>query len=487
MATEEELRIVRAAKARYERELLENPDVHGIGIGYRRRDGRKTDEVAIVVHVQRKREAKDVSPRNMVPDSVRFHDREGKERVVHVDVVEQPIPVAEVRCGSCSTDLEARERPVPGGYSAGPPSSVSTGGTLGGWIWDNVTEQAVAISNDHVFGGAAGTDITQPSILDGGSNPADRIADVIRSGSLDVSIAAPIDADIAKYEIECGGPGVFEITDATLGMEVQKTGQTTGLTCGLVELIDYNSQHYGSRNDLWIDGDGSDFSKGGDSGSLYLEKTHPGGSNWRRVVGIHWGGSGDDGVGHPIRAVFQDIDATTICAGVVGQLLDALFSRSAGDESEEERELEYVGSRTISWKSDWHREVKDTIVRRIPRPRLRVKSFGRAVEARFSTLGVGRDVVDAIQRNRVVVVSILRHAEGRRAAIALLKPLVGAVTTDDVLRHEMTKHDLENVERLSAVMERVDEDAASDLLKLVRSLVHRARRSKGMTIGALLD
>ena len=65
-------------------------------------------------------------------------------------------------------------------------------------------------------------------------------------------------------------------------MVIQKTGQTTGLTCGIVELIDYDSSHYGSHDDLWIDGDGADFSQGGDSGSLYLERVHPQGQPWRR-------------------------------------------------------------------------------------------------------------------------------------------------------------------------------------------------------------
>ena len=248
---------------------------------------------------------------------------------MRVDVVERPIPVPEVACGSCSADLEDLVRPVPGGYSGGPPTSVSTGGTLGGWVWDNVTDQAVVISNDHVFGGTAGTDISQPSTFDGGSLPTDRIADVLRAGSLDVSIAAPVDDDVADYAIECGGPGVYEIADATVGMIVQKTGQTTGLTCGIVELIDYDSGHYGSENDLWIDGDGDDFSMGGDSGSLYLEQTHPDGAAWRRVVGIHWGGSGDDGVGHPIQAVFDDLDLSTICSGLIGQLIESMFARSA--------------------------------------------------------------------------------------------------------------------------------------------------------------
>jgi len=486
MATDAELRRARGAKARYGKQLLANPDVHGVGVGYRRRGGEKTDEIAIVVHVQHKRGKEEVAARNLLPETVRYRSRDGEDVEVTVDVVEKPVPVEEVACGECRADLEDRVRPVPGGYSGGPPTSVSTGGTLGGWIWDSVTEQAVVISNDHVFGGAAGTDISQPSAFDGGSLPADRIADVIRNGTLDVSIASPSAADVAEYEIECGGPGVFEITDAVLEMEVQKTGQTTGLTCGIVELVDYDSGHYGSENDLWIDGDGEDFSMGGDSGSLYLEKTNPSGAGWRRVVGIHWGGSGDDGVGHPIRAVFDDLDATTLCSGWVSEFLDAVFGRSTERESERVIELVSVEPRRLEPSRGL-----DPLVRRQLRPvprwlrRPPTKPFGRAVEARMAELEHGREVVEVIQRHRVAVVRVLRHTDGRRAAMALLKPLSGSVTTDDVLSHQITDEDLENVERLAEVVRRVGGIGAEDLIEVARSLTGRGKAA-GLTIEKVL-
>ncbi len=240
MVDESRLRDVREAKARFGAELLRNPDVHGVGVGRRRRGGEKTEELAIVVHVQRKRPEDEISPRRLVPRSVRYVNRQREEVEIPVDVVEKPVPVAEVDCGDCDADLEARVRPVPGGYSGGPPLSVSNGGTLGGWLWDNVTDQIVVISNDHVLGGIAGTDVTQQSIFDGASLPGDRIADVLRSGTLDVSIAAPVSDDVYELAIECGGPGVYEFAEAQVDMIVQKTGQTTELTCGIVELVESN-------------------------------------------------------------------------------------------------------------------------------------------------------------------------------------------------------------------------------------------------------
>ena len=170
----------------------------------------------------------------------------------------------------------------------------------------------MALSNRHVFGSVPGTPVIQPSNDDGGS-PGDRIASVVRAGSLDAAIAAPLDSTVVSRSIAGGGAGIFEIADAVIGMGVQKTGRTTGLTHGVVDLIDYDSGHNGSRVDLWIDGGDADFSGGGDSGSLYLESDGADDPlDAHRIIGLHWGGSGRDGVGHPIRAVFDDLGVTTL-------------------------------------------------------------------------------------------------------------------------------------------------------------------------------
>lgn len=474
MVDEGRLREVREAKARFGAEMLRNPDVHGVGVGRRRQGGEKTDELAIVVHVQRKRPEDEVPPGRLLPKSVRYQNRERREVEVPVDVVEKPIPVPEVRCGDCDVDLEDRVRPVPGGYSGGPPTSVSSGGTLGGWLWDNVTEQIVVISNDHVFGGTAGTDISQPSPFDGGSLPADRIADVIRAGTLDVSIAAPAADDVYDLAIQCGGPGVYEIANAEVDMIVQKTGQTTRLTCGIVDLIDYDSGHYGSHNDLWIDGDGNDFSMGGDSGSLYLERDHPDERPWRRIVGIHWGGSGNDGVGHPIQAVVNDLDLTTVCDGVFSSLIDALFGRD-DDLEGTAREGYHAAWLADRWHPEpwgpWDRPRRLDWRRRLPTRRKR-RSFAREMESRFRETERGSELVDLLHRHRVGVVRVLLNADGRRALRTAAASLSRrAVTTDDVLAYQLTDEDAENLERLLAVTERLGGDDIGEAVEYGRRLL----------------
>jgi hypothetical protein len=299
---DEQLEAVRLARERFGDELIANPDVHGVGVGLRRRGGEKTGEYAVVVHVRRKLPDDEVPAGRMVPRELRVAGEDGSYVMVETDVQEHPVPVPEADPPG-GISLGSRVRPVPGGMSA------SFSGTLGGWVWDTVTNQAVALSNRHVFGSVAGTRILQPSGEDGGS-PGDRIGAVLRAGTLDASIAAPESPDMVSPSIIGGGPGVFGIVDATVGMAVQKTGRTTGVTHGVVDLIDYHSDHNGSRSDLWITGVGGDFSDAGDSGALYLEtEPHDG---FRRVAGLHWGGSDNDGVGHPIRAVFDDLRVTAL-------------------------------------------------------------------------------------------------------------------------------------------------------------------------------
>ncbi|WP_103516888.1 hypothetical protein [Streptomyces sp. SM10] len=313
----DDLRIAREAKARFGPRLLAHPDVEGVGVGRRRRAGDKTDEYAVVVHLREKRPESSVPPARLLPEELCFSERSGRDVSVRIDVQQHTKPVPE-------TD---RVRPVPGGVSVGTVGTHVGSGTLGGWVWDTVTWQVVALSNAHVFGSRPGVSIIQPSSDDGGIPPDDRIASVLRTGSLDAAIAEPADASIVRASVLQGGPAVFEIVEATLDMRVQKTGRATGLTFGTVDLIDFDSDYRGSHSDLWIEAEGGDFSLGGDSGALYLlaPGSAPLPAEKRQVVGLHWGGSGQDGVGHHIRAVFDDLKLTTLPSGTDAPAVDGVI------------------------------------------------------------------------------------------------------------------------------------------------------------------
>jgi hypothetical protein len=443
------LRHLREAKAAFGRSLLAIPGVHGIGIGYKRKGRRKTRTLALVLHVHRKRPEAEIEPSHRIPPRLEFFSTSANKRLTVVtDVVEKAPPQPEA-CGRCDTDLGARVRPVAGGFSFG--LATQPGGTLGGYVWDQTTKQVVFLSNHHVIGGTATATVIQPSIGDGGASPADDFGKVLRAGTLDASIGTVTRASDQELEIECSSPGVFEIADGALEMPLEKVGQTTGLTCGVVELIDYDSNHYGSHADLWIDGAGSDFSNPGDSGSLYVERTHPEGRRWKRVVGIHWGGSGNDGVGHPIRAVFNDLNLTTLCDGIITSIIESIF------EAEAEPALALA-------------------------PRLHA-GIARDFEAAIRESKVGGKALALLREHRVGAVTFLSSGDGRRVTLAALAPILrGKLTVDEILAHKLTAADVRNWQRVLEVAGRVRPKARGLLEFGVRLL----ERVQGRTLRSVI-
>ncbi len=67
MADEMELERVRAVKAAYEKELMRKANVVGVGIGLRKRWGRPTGELSIIVSVTRKVPLEELDPEDVIP------------------------------------------------------------------------------------------------------------------------------------------------------------------------------------------------------------------------------------------------------------------------------------------------------------------------------------------------------------------------------------------------------------------------------------
>lgn len=465
----EEMELLRDAQRRHLPELLRIPGVHGVGIGYKVVDGERTDQLALVVRVHAKRPKDKVDPRYLVPERFRVFARGyGEERDVVTDVQQRPRPVPY----PCVADhaLEARVRPIPGGYSI----SGDAGGTLGGWVWDEDTSQTVLISNEHVLGSTAGRNVLQPSFTDGGSDPADHFADVLRSGTLDCAIAAPRDAQDVELEIEAIGPAVYETTDPILDMQVEKSGQTTEHTTGEIVLVNYASGHYGATNDFECHPDPGigDFAYYGDSGALIVERTHPDGQEWKRVVGLLWGG--DPGYGnayaHPIEDVFADLGLITVCGGVLAEIIDDLFAESYAQETGRIRP-------TRPWRPepDPHERA---------RPQRFFQGIGRDLQKRIVRSKQGARVNDMLHVARVPVIEVLRERETQRAVAAAMVPFVrGAVTVDDVMERVVEKDDAERFARLIEVVGRRDKK----LGRLVRLAQEMLKKGTGRRLGELFE
>jgi hypothetical protein len=58
---------VRKAKARYETELMQLPNVVGVGIGFKHKNGQPTDEIAVVVNVSQKKPSTDLDEQDRIP------------------------------------------------------------------------------------------------------------------------------------------------------------------------------------------------------------------------------------------------------------------------------------------------------------------------------------------------------------------------------------------------------------------------------------
>lgn len=220
--------------------------VHAVGIGRKRVDGQATDRLALLFYADAKISPIQLTRGRRVPASFRtFSAKQNREVELATDVIESPPPEPFM-------DLGDEFRPVPGGVSCSSITHIGTG-TVGGWVWDNTDDTIVMLSNQHVFGNHVGGAIIQPGTADGGSSPQDRVGRVKRSVSLmlapaeptpddcnlvDAAIGEADDSDLFDLTVVDVGPAVYDTLDPVIGMNVEKTGQTTGHTTGFVTDVD---------------------------------------------------------------------------------------------------------------------------------------------------------------------------------------------------------------------------------------------------------
>ncbi len=307
-ATREDIRPVKRV---WEDALLAHPGVVGVDIAEKVSGGVATGRLAIVVHVEVKRDLAEVGPGEAIPAEI-----EG----VPTDVVVHHVGLEPVAVDPAFPD---RVRPLAGGVSFGPLDPVtvadegsaavrSVNGTLGLLVTEPGTGRSLALTNWHVAAGDGVEDVgsawAQPALADEGA-PRDRVG-VLARGVLTERVDAAVVALAPGVPWVPGIVGIGPVTgwaDAQIGTRVRKHGRTTGLTAGVVASVDFTTVvDFGPgtgrrtlRDQLRVEPSGSDrFSAGGDSGSVLVDDDG-------RVVGLHWSGE-DDGsfaVASPIRVV----------------------------------------------------------------------------------------------------------------------------------------------------------------------------------------
>lgn len=155
------------AQTMYQESLLTMANVVGVATGYRNQS--EDDEPAIVVLVQQKQPLSALSVNDQVPSRI-----DG----LRTDVMEVGYLEAQN-----SLNPRQRFRPtIPGGASIG--HFKVTAGTLGVMVYDTVTNERFILSNNHVIANSnealPGDAIIQPGRVDGGNDPADKVAELAR-------------------------------------------------------------------------------------------------------------------------------------------------------------------------------------------------------------------------------------------------------------------------------------------------------------------
>lgn len=197
----------------------------------------------------------------------------------------------------------ARERPYYAGMSVG--SLKVTAGTLGVKCYDADTREVLILTNNHVGANessiqaktaSVGDALLQPGIYDGGKYPDDNISELVRvidfdwneENELDMVLHRPINPDdFADGILEIGD--VTEISEASIGDIVQKSGRSSGLNESTVVdvnatiKVDYETKKSVTfKNQIVIT---PAIGLGGDSGALVIRKKD------KKAVGLLFAGS----------------------------------------------------------------------------------------------------------------------------------------------------------------------------------------------------
>jgi len=155
---------------KYSKDLLNKTNVIGVGVGYKKVRGVETEQLSLIIFVEKKLPSDRLSKSNVIP---------GKINGLYTDIVE----IGRVRLLDNRVD---RRRPASPGISIGHYKI--SAGTFGAVVKDKTTGEKLILSNNHILANATngfdgrssiGDPILQPGPHDGGG-PNDQIATLLR-------------------------------------------------------------------------------------------------------------------------------------------------------------------------------------------------------------------------------------------------------------------------------------------------------------------
>lgn len=322
-------------KLQNQKDLLQKKNVIGVGVGFKETGGATTDTICLTVLVETKVAAVSLSRADIIPQEIQG---------IQTDIKY----VGKIIAQKLRTE---RWRPAPPGVSIGHPDV--TAGTFGAVVRDAKTNKKLLLSNNHVLANSnsavIGDSIIQPGHADGGNTPQDMIAmlerfvkirfqgdtgdsicpiakftaSVLNScarliGSksrlrpqkitetanwVDAAVAKPWGDDAIVDDIlEIGR--IMGVAEPALGVAIQKSGRTTGLTRGVIDVIDATiTVGYGNNRSALFEHQflTKAMSAPGDSGSLGLTQ------DGNRAIGLLFAGSNEVTVFNPIQLVIEQL------------------------------------------------------------------------------------------------------------------------------------------------------------------------------------
>lgn len=306
-----------AARSLASKYLRQN-NVTSIGIGFKDKDGEKTDEVCFQFTVGRK----------VAPESLAEMQEIELPKQIDVDGFQIATDVVERKFGPSTysetgIDKGIRKRridPIFPGASIGHPKI--SAGTAGCVVYDNLSGEEYLLSNWHVLHGEAGKIgdvILQPGAFDDNRISANKAGTLVRSHiglAGDCAIARITDRNL-EDEIFETNTAVDSLADPKLGDKVFKSGRTTGLTYGIVNRIHVTTKiNYGQLGEIRIGcfeyipdpdqlPDDGEISMGGDSGSAVVLRE---GNRFTTILlGIHFAGEIGDNREHALACYSSSV------------------------------------------------------------------------------------------------------------------------------------------------------------------------------------
>ena len=235
------LEAIKSIKEKHVKTMIKKYSLTGMGIGFKKVNGKFTDRLSIVFIVEKKLPKDKIKPDQLLPSIL-----EG----IECDVVEMEIPKA--------LSYATLIRPAVPGYSIGHP--LVTAGTFGCVVYKGSTRYI--LSNNHVIANrnvaTVGDSIYQPGVADGGG-VADTVAYldswITLENYVNVDCAiAEITDDSLVSDVGVWGNSIQSYNDPSLKLPIFKSGRTTENTFGKVSHVHLTALiGYGAPlGDIWI-------------------------------------------------------------------------------------------------------------------------------------------------------------------------------------------------------------------------------------------